>query len=58
MLHTVGDMVTQDLFLDPAQGRTCRSDLCDDVDAVSILLHHAREAPHLTFYAAQAFQTG
>ena len=58
VLHTVRDVIAQHFVLDPSQSGARRSDLGDDIDTVPILLDHARETPHLTFDAAQAFQTG
>ena len=51
-------MILQYLFLGPAQRRTNRGDLGDDVDAVTILLNHLGQAADLTFDPAQAFLAG
>jgi hypothetical protein len=48
------DVLTQDFLLDPAQRSPDRSDLCDDVDAVAILLDHAGNSTHLAFDTAEA----
>jgi hypothetical protein len=51
-------MVAEDFFLDPAQGGPNSRHLRDDVDAISILLNHARESANLACYAAEAFKAG
>src|SRR5688572_25278078 len=48
-LDAMGDVLAQNLFLDPAQRRAHGRDLRDDVDAVAVLVHHAGEAAHLAF---------
>src|SRR5262245_61633041 len=50
------DMVAQHLLLDLAQRGTHRADLGHDVDAVAILIDHAREPADLAFDPFQAFQ--
>ena len=55
MVHAMGDMIAQDLFLDPAQRSAHRADLGDDVDAVALVLDHAGEAAHLALDAAETF---
>jgi hypothetical protein len=42
-------MVTQDFLLDATQGCASGRNLCDHVDAIAVLFHHARETTHLTF---------
>jgi len=39
---TVGDVITKDFLLDALQACTHRRDLCHDVDAIAVLLHHAQ----------------
>src|SRR5437763_13952359 len=47
MLDAMGDVVLQNLFLDPAQSGAHRRDLRGDVDAVAVFLDHFREATDL-----------
>ena len=44
VLDAMGDVLSQDLLLDAPQRGADGGDLCDDVDAVAILLDHAGEA--------------
>src|SRR4051812_29848889 len=55
MLDAMGDVVLQNLFLDPAQRGAHRRDLRDDIDAVAVLLDHFREAANLALDPAEAF---
>jgi hypothetical protein len=55
VLDAMRDVIPQDFFLGAAQGGTHRRDLRDDVDAVAILVDHARQAANLTFDAAETF---
>lgn len=48
-LDAMADVVAQDVALNPAQRGGDRRDLRDDVDAITILVHHARKAAHLAF---------
>lgn len=43
------DVVAQDFFLGTAQRRAHRGNLCDDVNAVPVLLDHPGKAASLTF---------
>lgn len=54
-LHAMRNMVAQDLLLHPAQGRAHRGNLRDDVDAIAVVRHHARQAAHLAFDPLQPF---
>src|SRR5207244_10604469 len=54
VLDAVGHVIAQDLLLDAPERRPHRRDLRDDIDAVAIVLDHAREPSHLAFDAAQA----
>ena len=56
VLDTMPDVVAKDFLLDPSQRRPNGRDLRDDVDAVAVLVDHAREAAHLPLDAAQALQ--
>src|SRR4030081_1948984 len=58
VLDAMGDVVAQDLLLDPAQRRPRRGDLRDDVDAVAAGLDHAGEAANLALHPVQPFQDG
>lgn len=51
----MGDVILEDLFLRPAQRGTNGRDLRYDVDAVTVLLDHTREAAHLALDAAEPF---
>src|SRR5688572_18266635 len=53
VLDAMRDVVAQDLLLDPAQRRAHRRNLGDDVDTVTVLLDHAREAAHLSLDALE-----
>src|ERR1700730_9660204 len=57
-LNAVGDMVAQDFLLGASQRGAHRRDLGDDVDAVAILLNHAREATNLPLDPLQPFEAG
>jgi len=48
--------IAQHFFLGAAQGRPHGGNLRHHIDAVAILLHHARDAAHLALDANQAFQ--
>src|SRR5262249_45507737 len=58
MLHTMGDVIAQDLLLHAPHRRAHRRNLRHDVDAVAILVDHARDAAHLAFDPAQALGAG
>jgi hypothetical protein len=61
MLDAMGNVIAKDLLLDPPKGRTRRRNLCDDVDAIAVLIDHAREAANLSldpFEASQARRLG
>ena len=55
MLNAMTDMVAQDLFFKTPQRRAHRRDLGDDVDAVTVLFDHARQAAHLALDPVQTF---
>ena len=57
VFDAVGDVVAEHLFLDAAQSSPHGRYLRDDVNAIPAFLHHLGEAAHLTFDAAQAFET-
>src|SRR3974390_1872500 len=54
--HAVRDGIAQHFFLETPQRRAHRRDLGDDVDAVAIVLDHARNAAHLALDAVQPFR--
>ena len=58
MLNTMCNVIVQDFFLDSAQGRSHRRDLCHDIDTIAVFLDHAGEAAHLALDAVEAFETG
>jgi heavy metal translocating P-type ATPase len=47
-------VITQDFLFDPVQGSTDRTNLIQHIDAVAVLLDHARHAAHLALDAAEA----
>nr|BCF31651.1 hypothetical protein XF15B_07220 [Bradyrhizobium diazoefficiens] len=51
----MGDVVLQDLLLDPAQRGAHRRDLRHDVDAVAVFLYHFRQAANLALDPAETF---
>src|SRR5690348_13608980 len=58
VLDAMRDVLAQDLLLDAAQRRAHGADLRDDVDAVAIVLDHARKPAHLALDAAQPLEIG
>ena len=56
--HAMLQMVVQDLLLDLVDRRPHRADLGQHVDAVAVLLDHARHAAHLALDAAEAGELG
>jgi P-type Cu+ transporter len=52
-LHAVRDMIAQDFLLETPQRCPYRRNLRDDVDAIAIVLDHARDAAHLALDAIQ-----
>jgi hypothetical protein len=51
-------MVLEDFVFDAPQRRPHRLYLRQDIDAVPVVLDHARNAAHLAFDTAQASATG
>ena len=49
-------VIAQDLVLDAAQRRPHRRELRHHVDAIAILVDHARKPAHLAFDALQALE--
>src|SRR5690606_41041052 len=58
MLDAMGAVVPEDLLLDPSQRGPDGRDLRHDVNAVAVLLDHARQAAHLPLDPPQPLQTG
>jgi hypothetical protein len=54
MLDAMRDVIAQHFFLEPAKRRTRRRNLRHNVDAVTVLVDHARNPAHLTLNADQA----
>lgn len=54
VFNAVGDVVMQNRFLNAPQSRSDGCNLCDDVDAVTVVFDHPRQTAHLSFDAAQA----
>ena len=58
MLDAMGDVIAQDLLLEAPQRGAHRRNLRDDVDAIAILIDHARDAAHLALDPVQALGAG
>src|SRR5262249_11420834 len=58
VVDAVLHMLAQDILLDTLQRRAHGRDLRENVDAVSLLLHHAGDAANLTFDPVQTRETG
>ena len=56
MLDAMGNVVAQDLFLDPPQRGTRCGDLCDHINAITVSLDHPGEAPDLAFNSLEPLQ--
>ncbi len=56
MLDAMRDVIAQDLLFDTTQRRAGRCDLRHDVDAIAIILDHAREPANLALDPFQPFQ--
>ena len=52
------NVVLQHFFLDAPQRGPHGRDLCDDIDAIAILVHHLGQAAHLALDTAQTLLTG
>src|SRR5262249_7195693 len=50
------DVIGEDLLLGAAQRRTHRGELRDDVDAIAVVLDHARKPTHLALDPLQALE--
>jgi hypothetical protein len=57
-VHTMGDVVAQDLLLHSSERGAHRRNLRHDIDAIAILVDHSRDAAHLPFDPAQALGAG
>ena len=55
MLNAVTDMIPKDFLLQPSQSRAYSRNLGDDVDAITVLLHHSGEPANLTLNPSEAF---
>src|SRR5258708_17529561 len=58
MLDAMGDVIAQDLLLDAPKRGPHRRNLRDDVDAIAILIDHARDAAHLALDPVHALGAG
>ncbi len=56
VLDAMGDVVAQDLLLEPAQRRAHGGHLRHHVDAIAVVLDHAGESAHLALDPAETFQ--
>ncbi len=56
MLDAMRNVIGEDLILGTAQRGACRRQLGDHVDAITVVLDHAREPPHLAFNSFQAVE--
>jgi hypothetical protein len=57
VFHAIGHVIPENFLLDTAQSRPDRGDLGDDIDAVTVLVDHLREAANLAFDTVQPFLT-
>jgi hypothetical protein len=55
VLHAMGNMVAEEVVLDPAQGGPYRADLGYQVNAITLLIDHFGNASHLAFNAIELF---
>jgi hypothetical protein len=55
VLDAMADVIPQDLFLETPQGGSHSRNLGDDIDAIPVVLDHARKPSHLTLDASEAF---
>src|SRR5262249_58661210 len=58
MLHAMGDVVAQVSLLHASKRGAHRRNLRHDVDAVAVLVDHARDAAHLALDPAQTLGAG
>lgn len=56
LVDAMGDVIAEDLLLDPAERRPDRGNLSDDIDAVAIRLDHAGDAADLTADTVEALE--
>ena len=56
VLDAMGDVIGQDLILGAAQRGAHRRELGDDVDAIAVVLDHAREPAHLALDPLEPFE--
>jgi len=55
VLNAVTDMIPKDFLPQPSQSRAYSRNLGDDVDTITVLLHHSGKPADLTFNACEAF---
>lgn len=55
VLDAMGDMVAQNILLDPIQCGLNRIDLGDDIDAIAVFIDHFCDASNLSFDPVQLF---
>lgn len=48
------DVAAKDFLLDLSKGRANSLQLCQDIDAIAVFIHHPPNAPHLPFYPIEA----
>src|SRR5215471_15776353 len=58
VFHAMGDVITQNFFLDAAERGAHSRNLCDEVDAIAVFVDHLREAAHLAFDSAEPLLNG
>lgn len=52
-MHTMPEMLAQEIAFHSSEGGAYRFDLRDDIDAVSVFFDHSRDAAHLAFGSFQ-----
>ena len=58
VLDPMRDLILQHFILEPAQRRGHGGAMRDDVDALTVLVDHAREPAHLAFDPVETFLAG
>ena len=55
VLNAMTDMIAKNFLLQPSQSRAYSRNLGDDVDAITVLLHHSGEPTNLALNPREAF---
>gem|GEM_PF-3998711 len=56
MLNAMTDMIPKDFLLQPSQGSAYGRNLRDDIDAITVLLHHSGKPSNLALNPREAFR--